>query len=97
MVAKGCGPSLNVAGHRGDRLSHEWLVRFIEHRIADGVVRLIQKWLNAGVLEDGKRIWTEAGSYSCSDVNWKTYRRLPARPTSRKPAASNIGTKPMKR
>jgi retron-type reverse transcriptase len=40
-----------------DGLSHEWLVKFIEHRIADRrVVRLIQKWLNAGVLEDGKRI-----------------------------------------
>ena len=40
-----------------DSISHEWLVKFIEHRIADRrVVRLIQKWLNAGVLEDGKRI-----------------------------------------
>jgi group II intron reverse transcriptase/maturase len=44
-------------------LSHEWLVKFIEHRIADRrVVRLIQKWLNAGVLEDGKRIWVEEGT-----------------------------------
>jgi retron-type reverse transcriptase len=35
-----------------DRLSHEWLVQFLQHRIADRrVVRLIQKWLNAGVLE----------------------------------------------
>src|SRR5437762_388554 len=40
-----------------DGLSHEWLVKFVEHRVADQrVVRLIQKWLNAGVLEDGKRI-----------------------------------------
>src|SRR5262252_987874 len=46
-----------------DGLSHEWLVRFLEHRIADRrVVRLIQEWLNAGVLEDGKRIWTEEGT-----------------------------------
>src|ERR1700720_2774618 len=46
-----------------DAISHEWLVRFIEHRIADRrVVRLIQKWLNAGVLEDGKRIPTEEGT-----------------------------------
>jgi len=44
-------------------LSHEWLVKFIEHRIADRrVVRLIQKWLNAGVLEDGKRIRMEEGT-----------------------------------
>src|SRR5580698_4930446 len=46
-----------------DHLSHEWLVKFVEHRIADRrVVRLIQKWLNAGVLEDGKRIRVEEGT-----------------------------------
>jgi RNA-directed DNA polymerase len=46
-----------------DGLSHEWLVKFVEHRIADRrVVRLIQKWLNAGVLEDGKRIRREEGT-----------------------------------
>jgi RNA-directed DNA polymerase len=46
-----------------DGLSHEWLVKFIEHRIADRrVVRLVQKWLNAGVLEDGKRIRVEEGT-----------------------------------
>jgi RNA-directed DNA polymerase len=46
-----------------DGLSHEWLVKFIEHRVADRrVVRLIQKWLNAGVLEDGKRIRAEEGT-----------------------------------
>src|ERR1700730_4502476 len=49
--------------HFFDGLSHEWLVKFIEHRIADRrVVRLIQKWLNAGVLEDGKRIRVEEGT-----------------------------------
>src|SRR5258707_162958 len=46
-----------------DGLSHEWLVKFIEHRVADRrVVRLIQKWLNTGVLEDGKRIRVEEGT-----------------------------------
>src|SRR5215469_3969598 len=46
-----------------DGLSHEWLVKFVEHRIADRrVVRLIQKWLNAGVLEDGKRIRVGEGT-----------------------------------
>src|SRR5208283_1223145 len=46
-----------------DAISHEWMVKFIEHRIADRrVVRLIQKWLNAGVLEDGKRIRMEEGT-----------------------------------
>jgi group II intron reverse transcriptase/maturase len=44
-------------------IRHEWLVKFVEHRIADRrIVRLIQKWLRAGVLEDGKRIESEAGT-----------------------------------
>src|SRR5438094_4492804 len=46
-----------------DGISHEWLVKFIEHRIADRrVVRLVQKWLNAGVLEDGKHLQVEEGT-----------------------------------
>jgi group II intron reverse transcriptase/maturase len=46
-----------------DSIDHGWLVKFVEHRIADRrVVRLIQKWLNAGVLEDGKRIRMEEGT-----------------------------------
>jgi RNA-directed DNA polymerase len=37
-----------------DAIDHAWLVQFVEHRIGDRrVVRLIQKWLKAGVLEDG--------------------------------------------
>jgi RNA-directed DNA polymerase len=39
-------------------LSHEWLVKFIEHRVADRrVLRLIRKWLRAGVSEEGE--WTK--------------------------------------
>src|ERR1700724_624672 len=46
-----------------DAISHEWLVEFIENRIADRRgARLLQKWLNAGVLEDGKRTRTEEGT-----------------------------------
>jgi RNA-directed DNA polymerase len=46
-----------------DTIDHGWLVKFIEHRIADRrVVRLIQKWLNAGVLEHGKRTRVEEGT-----------------------------------
>jgi group II intron reverse transcriptase/maturase len=53
-----------------DTLSHEWLVKFIEHRIADRrVVRLIQKWLNAGVLEEGKRIRREEGTVQGGSVS----------------------------
>jgi RNA-directed DNA polymerase len=37
-----------------DEISHEWLVRFLEHQIGDRrIIRLIQKWLKVGVLEDG--------------------------------------------
>jgi len=40
-----------------DTIDHGWLLRFLEHRIADErVLRLIQKWLGAGVIEDGT--WT---------------------------------------
>jgi group II intron reverse transcriptase/maturase len=53
---------LDIGGYF-DSISHEWLVKFMEHRIADRrVVRLIQKWLNAGVREDGKRTRMEEGT-----------------------------------
>jgi len=46
-----------------DAIDHEWLVKFVEHRVADRrVVRLIQKWLGAGVLEDGARTRSEEGT-----------------------------------
>jgi group II intron reverse transcriptase/maturase len=53
-----------------DTLKHEWLVKFVEHRIGDRrVVRLIQKWLNAGVLEDGKRTRSEVGTVQGGSVS----------------------------
>jgi group II intron reverse transcriptase/maturase len=37
-----------------DEVSQDWLIRFLEHRINDlRIIRLIQKWLKAGILEDG--------------------------------------------
>ena len=37
-----------------DTVNHDWLIRFLEHRIGDRrIIRLIRKWLKAGVLEDG--------------------------------------------
>lgn len=46
-----------------DSVSHEWLIRFVEHRIGDQrIIRLIRKWLKAGVMEDGKVISTEVGT-----------------------------------
>ena len=44
-------------------ISHEWMVKFIKHRIADRrIVRLIRKWLRAGVSEDGEWSKTEVGT-----------------------------------
>ncbi len=46
-----------------DRVSHEWLIRFTEHRIGDrSVIRLIRKWLTAGTLEEGQWRATEEGT-----------------------------------
>jgi group II intron reverse transcriptase/maturase len=51
-------------------LTHEWLVKFVEHRIGDKrVVRLIQKWLGAGVLEDGKQVNSEVGTVQGGSVS----------------------------
>jgi RNA-directed DNA polymerase len=53
-----------------DTLKHAWLVQFIEHRVADKrIVRLIQKWLAAGVLEDGKRIHSEDGTVQGGSIS----------------------------
>ena len=41
-----------------DHLDHAWMLKFIQHRVADHrILRLIQKWLKAGVMEDDK--WSE--------------------------------------
>jgi RNA-directed DNA polymerase len=46
-----------------DEISQEWLVRFLEHRIGDRrIIRLIRKWLRAGVLEDGAVTVSDKGT-----------------------------------
>jgi RNA-directed DNA polymerase len=46
-----------------DNLDKSWLIKFVEHRVADPrILRLIQKWLNAGVMEEGKWSDTKTGS-----------------------------------
>jgi RNA-directed DNA polymerase len=46
-----------------DEVSQSWLVRFLEHRIGDErIIRLIRKWLKAGVLEDGVVTVSETGT-----------------------------------
>ena len=42
-----------------DRIDKSWMIKFLEHRVADRrILRLIQKWLRAGVMEEGQ--WSEA-------------------------------------
>ncbi len=46
-----------------DKIEHAWLVKFVEHRIGDKrIVRLIQKWLKAGVMEEGQWFETKEGT-----------------------------------
>src|SRR5689334_8446722 len=53
-----------------DAVSQEWLVRFLQHRIADPrIIRLIQKWLKAGTLEDGVVAISDTGTGQGSVVS----------------------------
>jgi RNA-directed DNA polymerase len=53
-----------------DTLDQGWLVKFLEHRIADRrVVHLIQKWLKAGVLDEGKRVQSEIGTVQGGSIS----------------------------
>jgi group II intron reverse transcriptase/maturase len=46
-----------------DTVNHEWMIRFVEHRVGDRrVVRLIRKWLKVGVMEDGEVTPGEVGT-----------------------------------
>jgi len=46
-----------------DSIDHDWMLKFLQHRIADKrLLRLITKWLKAGVMEDDKRIASERGT-----------------------------------
>jgi group II intron reverse transcriptase/maturase len=53
-----------------DTIEHDWLIRFIEHRVADArVVRLIKKWLHAGVLEDNRLERSELGTVQGGSIS----------------------------
>ena len=53
-----------------DAINREWLMKFVEHRIADQRVgRLIRKWLSAGVLEDGVRTYSETGTVQGGSIS----------------------------
>src|ERR1017187_3450470 len=46
-----------------DNMSHKWMLKFLQHRVADQrILRLIQKWLKAGVSEDGQESETKVGT-----------------------------------
>ena len=62
-----------------DAVSQEWLIRFLEHRIGDPrIIRLIQKWLKAGVLEDGVVTVSDRGTGQGSVISPLLGQRLPA-------------------
>ena len=53
-----------------DTIEHDWLIKFIEHRVADkAIVRLIRKWLNAGVLEEGRRTQSVLGTVQGGSIS----------------------------
>src|SRR5262249_55650717 len=46
-----------------DAMSHAWIIRFLEHRIADKrILRLVAKWLKDGVIEDGRVTRSQVGA-----------------------------------
>jgi len=58
-----------------DHLSHDWLLKFVQHRVADRrILRLIQKWLKAGVMEEGEWKNTEMGTPQGSVMTPRTQK-----------------------
>ena len=58
-----------------DAMSHTWTLRFLEHRIGDKrILRLVQKWLAAGVIQDGRRVETPVGSVQGATMAPQTQR-----------------------
>src|SRR5207247_9192127 len=64
-----------------DKVEHGWMVKFVEHRIGDQrIVRLIQKWLKAGVMEGGQWFETEEGTPQGAVMTPRTQKVTWARP-----------------
>jgi RNA-directed DNA polymerase len=58
-----------------DKIEHDWMIRFVEHRIGDQrIVRLIQKWLKAGVMEQGQWSETKEGTPQGSVMTPRTQK-----------------------
>jgi RNA-directed DNA polymerase len=53
-----------------DTIEHDWLIEFVEHRVADArVIRLLKKWLHAGVLEEGQVAHSELGTVQGGSIS----------------------------
>lgn len=53
-----------------DTLDHGWLMKFVEHRIGDRrIIRLLRKWLKAGVLEEGELVHPEVGTVQGGSIS----------------------------
>ena len=53
-----------------DSINHEWLMKFIEHRISDGrILRLIKKWLKAGVIENDRLTVNDEGAAQGASIS----------------------------
>jgi RNA-directed DNA polymerase len=53
-----------------DTIDQAWLIKFVEHRVADArVIRLLKKWLHAGVLEDGQITRSELGTVQGGSIS----------------------------
>ena len=53
-----------------DHIDHGWMMKFVQHRVADPrILRLIQKWLKAGVMEEGQWSETEVGTPQGSGIS----------------------------
>ncbi|HME84897.1 MAG TPA: hypothetical protein VKG91_10210, partial [Roseiarcus sp.] len=60
-------------------VSQGWLVRFLEHRVGDKrIIRLIQKWLKAGILEDGIVTVDDRGTGQGSVITPRTQKAISA-------------------
>jgi len=61
-----------------DTVNHEWMMKFVEHRIADPrMLRLIRKWLRAGVSEEGQWSKTTIGTPQGADKYiWRKFLKL---------------------
>ena len=79
-----------------DAIDHEWMMKFLEHRIADRrILRLIRKWLRAGVSEDGAVVEDDGGDAAGGGDFTAPGERVPAlrpRPVGRTSGESGMRT-----